>query len=91
MKYIIPFLLLFILSSCSKKYEQAEVIKNCTGSFLKIGMKTYKVCNEYELDQYSHGTTISARYERKKDDCGEPAACYLNFPFDDKIHVLSTK
>lgn len=63
-------LLLCITTGCSKKDSgitqsgSMEVIKDCTGAYLRYGGKDYKVCNVDKLGSYENGQFVNAAFGR---------------------------
>lgn len=56
----------FLLSNgCDKQDKMREVVivKDCTGTYLRINDLDYKVCNLPMTETYSDGDTILAQYE----------------------------
>lgn len=84
--------LLALLFSCEKSGKNgAIIIKNCTGTYLRISDKEYKVCNHQKLAEYNHGISITATYKRLK-KCNDPATyCMMAYPNDGFIKVVSIK
>jgi hypothetical protein len=69
-KIILAFIpLLFIaLVSCKKmRNESATVVRDCTGTYLRINEKDYQVCNPEKVAAYSDGTTVTARFKKIKE------------------------
>lgn len=86
--------ILFIafLFSCEKSGKNgAIIIKNCTGTYLRISDKEYKVCNHQKLAEYNHGISVTATYKRVK-KCDDTAVyCMMAYPNDGIIKVISIK
>jgi len=83
------FTLLFIFSSCSKLSDNnAIVIKDCTGTYLRIDEDDFLVCNFDELKDIDSGIEINVEF-RKKDDCnfGGPI-CMLYHPYEGAVKVI---
>jgi hypothetical protein len=83
------FALLVIFSSCGKRMEEnAIVVKDCTGTYLRISEHDYLVCNPEELEQINSETEITAEY-REKDDCNfEGPVCMLYHPYEGAVKVI---
>lgn len=66
------------------------VVTNCTGIYLRIEDKTYKVCNIEIMTSFEHGQTVKATY-KKIADCdgpgGKPSSCYLYYAYESYIEV----
>ncbi|MDI1356042.1 MAG: hypothetical protein PSX36_14070 [bacterium] len=67
MKKITAFLatlLLLSFISCKKEcYRSAIVVKDCTGTYLQMDGKDYKICNREKLASYTDGTRITFTYK----------------------------
>ncbi len=87
---LISCLAIFI-GSCSKDCVRTEVEKNCTGTYLRISEKVYKVCNYEILDAYEDGDEVNARYKKVNNCTPDPdvVICMMYFPFDGNIEVSS--
>lgn len=82
------------LSSCNKEYQKMEVVKDCTGSYLrtKAGVDYY-VCNFAILDGYVTGEKIRVKYDILNQCFGliEEPTCTQSHSFEDVIDVLDIK
>jgi hypothetical protein len=51
-------------SSCKKvECHPATVLRDCTGTYLKIGAKEYFVCNPGKIASYSENSIINVDYK----------------------------
>lgn len=69
MKAIIFILATILLgtTSCKKRTRgNMTVIKDCTGTYLRLNDIDHAICNEDKLDKFSNGTVVSASFV--KDD-----------------------
>lgn len=92
-KTVLIFLFGFIiLLSCNKANdEKVTVIRDCTGTYLRISENEYKVCNPEKIKNYIHGTTIVASY-RITSNCKENSfACHMVHPFEDYVKINRVK
>lgn len=67
MKYyfaVLSFIAVISLSCTGPKMQEAAVIKDCTGSYLRINNKDYHVCNIEKLEGLENGVKIKASYRR---------------------------
>jgi len=93
MKTLIYLILLssFFLTSCYKTSNDAVVVKNCTGVYLKFNNKVYQVCEDFEFEEIEDGTTLRVHYTLKMNRamCSSYIgnSCKLNYPFDYSIYV----
>ena len=56
--------LLFTMFACNKeKCKSMTVVKDCTGTYLRLDGKDFHVCNEEKLSSFSSGTTITASFK----------------------------
>ena len=73
------------LSSCKKeRWFQAEVIRDCTGTYLRIGEIDYKVCNLDKVASFSTRTQVEVRFD-KIEDCH----CYQEVIVCEMLHEHS--
>lgn len=81
-----------LLFSCEKSGEnKATIIRNCTGVYLRIDGKEYKVCNQNKLTNYIHGISVTATYRYVKECKESTAACLILYPNDGLIKVIKIK
>jgi hypothetical protein len=99
MKKIIPFsisLLLFLalsLSACDKCSRNVVVVKDCTGSYIRIDQKDYLVCNFEVLQSYTDGAEIQVEFQ-KITNCvhlGDPIICEMYHPNEGFIEITKIK
>lgn len=90
--FFTALLFLTLLFSCEKSGKnEAIIIKNCTGTYLRISGKEYKVCNHQKLAGYNHGISVTATYKHLK-KCDDPATyCMMVYPNDGLIKVINIK
>lgn len=60
------------LTSCSaaKIDQKATIVRDCTGTYLRIDAKDYLVCNTDILKNYKEGHVVTATFKKVK-DCPE--------------------
>lgn len=86
-------ILVGIASSCSKWSKKMEVIRDCTGVYLKLDSKEYKVCNESKLDNVATGEKIKVDYDVLTECFGliEQPVCMMYHEYEDLIEVVRIK
>lgn len=58
-------ILLFALMSCKKESgEKMTVVKDCTGTYLRMNGKDYQVCNLEKTNAFANGTAVIASYKK---------------------------
>ncbi|MES2621912.1 MAG: hypothetical protein V4615_13765 [Bacteroidota bacterium] len=51
--------------SCQRHpYQIATVVKDCTGTYLRLYQKDYHVCNPEKVEAFANGVTITASFDR---------------------------
>ena len=86
MKKITLLLLLPLLIACEKE-DEMEVIKDCTGTYLRKNNKDFKVCNKEVLDEFDENVTVTVTYI-KLEDCNEEGfLCELYHEYEGFIEV----
>jgi hypothetical protein len=88
------FLTIAILSlaalSCHKRQERSmTVIRDCSGTYLRLDGKDYQVCNIEATNDYSSGTAVKVAFRMLK-ECDGPAyfTCELNHPSEGWIKIV---
>lgn len=91
MKRLLFILSLVILSSCGKIFNKYEVVRNCSGTYLKKGTKHFNVCNTNKLINYSNGAKIKVKFDKVESCFGliEPNSCTVPFKVEYKIDITS--
>ena len=80
------------LFSCEREVGvTSEVIIDCTGSYLRLGEKDYKVCNIEKLKGFDHNSAVTATF-KTIEDCEGPGnpyrVCDMYHPFESWVKVL---
>ncbi len=90
---IVLFSVSLLFIACDKtKGIQAEVIRDCTGTYLRIAGKDYHVCNTPKTASIAHGTMVIAAYTRSE-SCSrnEEIDCYMLHANEGWIEVKQIK
>ena len=80
----------FIASSCDKEKQKMEVIKDCTGVYLRAkNGQDFFVCNDEILDNIGNGTKIKVTYDNLTQCFGliEPITCTETHTFEGTIEI----
>ena len=67
MKHLIYSVLFIVLFSCSKKENDAILIKDCTGSYLRIDNQDYYITNLEVVEHIESSTHLNVDFKHKKD------------------------
>jgi hypothetical protein len=72
---VLLFLFLGIISSCDKlnPCKNATVLKDCTGTYLRVDDKDYHVCNIEKTSAFTNGASVSVSF-KKIEECNGSAA-----------------
>jgi len=63
--YLFAILLIVTISSCTKT-GSALVVKDCTGSYLKLKEKDYLICNSETVNDFNNGDSINVVFKTAK-------------------------
>ena len=79
--------------ACQKDTEcqEVEVVRNCTGTYLRFMDKEYKVCNLDMVANYAEGTKITASFTHQ-DNCPaweNSVTCMMLYESEGWIEVKS--
>jgi hypothetical protein len=81
--------------SCKKERNiEATIITDCTGTYLRINSKDYKVCNLEKTENFTHGQTIEVTFKKLEDCNGSgnlQSVCYLYHQFDSWAEIIKIK
>lgn len=82
-----------LLFACKKESwkNNATIVRNCTGTYLRIENKDHYVCNYEKLSAYPEGITVSVRY-KQIDQCDKNAyVCTMAYSYEGIIEVKKVK
>lgn len=51
-----------LLYSCSKKGQQVTIVRDCTGTYLRMEGKDYHICNTEKTDAFVTGAEVRASF-----------------------------
>jgi hypothetical protein len=92
---ILPFILSLSVftTSCKKdKSETMTVVRNCTGTYLRLDGKDYHVCNLEMVEPFSDGESVSVEFKKIKECHGsanEVIICQMVYENEGWIEVES--
>jgi hypothetical protein len=83
--------IILLSASCSKEKDaSAQVIRDCTGTYLRLDDKDYLVCNKEELDGFDNGSEVIATFKKVKScNDGDVAVCMLYHHYEYEVEVKS--
>lgn len=90
---LVPAIVLAVGVGCKKKIHQsATIVRDCSGTYLRIKDKDYRVCNTEKLSSFENGdkVTVSTK-EQSKCDLENGFSCYVNHPFENWVEVTKIK
>jgi uncharacterized protein YxeA len=79
-----------IAAACNKKQvHQMTVVRDCTGTYLRIDQKDYQVCNTDMTTPYASGTRVKAAF-KATGGCSEAPqfVCELYHPSEGWIKIV---
>jgi hypothetical protein len=93
--HILTLLLALTFFSCKKDViKNATVIKDCTGTYMRLDGKDYKVCNIEKVSPFQNGITVSVSFKELQ-DCEGPGntlvTCYMFHDFESWIEIDNIK
>lgn len=92
-RILLALIICLTIVSCKKTNQDATVTKDCTGTYLTIDSKDFKVCNEEILEAYDEGTKIKASFKKLK-ECQaleDKVTCELYHEYKYWIEIKSLK
>jgi hypothetical protein len=94
---LIVFTALFFLTfiACKKEMnKKAELVVDCTGTYLRINEKDYKVCNLENTASFQDGQVVTATF-KKIDECSGSGnfvvSCEMIHEYESWIEVIKIK
>lgn len=68
LKFLAPIFIMIMFVSCKKKSNQTvTVIRDCTGTYLRMNGKDYHVCNPEKVASFYEGATVTATFKKIKE------------------------
>jgi len=65
---ISSILVWLVICSCQKaKNKSVILVQDCTGTYLRLDSKDFKVCNLEKTEGFTNGTSVIASYRKIKD------------------------
>lgn len=84
--------LFFCKASCTKNDTvKARVVRDCSGTYLRMNDKDYQVCNLSKVDPFADQAIVSVYYRRLSQCTGEASqvpVCYLLHKNEGWIEVI---
>lgn len=77
----------------NNKSFTGTIVRNCTGTYIRVNEKDWHVCNFELLKNYKEGIRLSVTYEIPE-DCPEfngIAVCMMYHPHEGLIRILGIK
>ena len=79
----------FKLAYISEDGVTAEFVRDCTGSYLRIDMQDYKICNASDFDAIITGTVVEAKFEKTLQCTAteDKPVCLMQHEFEGWINI----
>ena len=88
-------LLTALFPACKKERNQTmTIVRDCTGTYLRIEGKDYQVCNLEKVSSFSDGTLVTATFKKIKECNGsakDAIVCLMLHPNEGWIEVEKVK
>jgi len=106
MKHLLfaTFILVIAVTTGCKKHDKnrecnnaaysggMQVIKDCTGTYLRYQQKDYQVCNTAILANYDNGNSVIAGFNKISScDSIPPIVCFMLHPSEGIVEVVCAK
>ena len=62
--YFLTIIIALFLSCKKEKDQRATVIKDCTGTYLRVDKKDYHVCNLEKVASFPDGAVVTTTFKR---------------------------
>jgi hypothetical protein len=89
MKIFIFCILTFLFFSCKKDVTNgnATIVRNCTGTYLRIDGNDYLVCNSEKLKSFSDESSVSVSYETIESCDQNGVVCMMYYEHEGIVRV----
>jgi hypothetical protein len=88
-------LLTALFPACKKERNQTmTIVRDCTGTYLRLEGKDYQVCNLEKVSSFSDGTLVTATFKKIKECNGsakDAIVCLMLHPNEGWIEVEKVK
>lgn len=92
---VLCIVLILFFASCTKEaYQSVTVIRNCTGTYLRLDGKDYIVCNTEKVNSFPNGAAVTARFKNIKECNGSAKyaiVCYMAYANEGWIEIDDIK
>ena len=86
---------LLTLFACKKERNKTvTVMRNCTGTYLRLDGKDYQVCNLEKVSQFADGATVTATFKKLKECNGsakDEIVCQMLYENEGWVEVYKIK
>lgn len=93
MRIILFVLLISLLTACGKRNVEGVIERDCSGTYIVIGLLDYRVCNTEITEAFDNGTMVEIDY-RTINNCSDQEGiirCPVTRAFKDFIRIKSLK
>jgi hypothetical protein len=93
MRTTLVVLLVVILRACGKRNVEGTIARDCSGTYIIIGLLDYRVCNTEITEAFDTGTEVEIDY-RTINSCAQQEGvirCPVTRAFKDYIRIKSLK
>lgn len=89
-QFLSAILLVLVVSSCVKRHTLAVIDRNCTGTYLNVHDRVYRVCNEEKLAAFQNSEVVDVHF-RITHECDnlDDVICMMAVDFDEVVEILS--
>ncbi len=94
MKTFFTFLIILVIAAACAKTKTATVVRDCTGVYLNMNGKDYRVCNIEKISNYKHGQEITVSYKLVSSCDGtanDQPVCFMLHEYESWIEVKKVK
>ncbi len=90
--YSFTILIMGIFASCEKNnFKSAKLLRDCTGTYLRINAKDYFVCNPKKVSSFADQSEIKVAFTLKSHCTDGLFHCEMLRPFDGYLTVDKVK
>ena len=87
---VFSFFFCFAFQSCKKEeLLKAAVVRDCTGTYLRVDKLDYAVCNLSSLTSYEDGSAVRVSFTRLSECSSNAIACMMLHPHEGYIKVTA--
>ena len=64
--------IILLISACGKITRNGKIVRDCTGTYLKLNNKDYLICNPAIASSFADGSQVQVKFQHVSDCPNDP-------------------